>query len=80
MDAETRKQAVDTIARHALARSIDHALATGRIDWGDYPDLVEAVFDDVLFRVEEIAKSIAPTDEQYQAAYQHLTVQEGRAL
>lgn len=78
VDAETRKAAVDTIARRALARSVDHALAKGQIDWGDYPDLAETVFDDVLFRVEAIAKSIAPADEQYQAAYDHLTVQEGQ--
>jgi len=72
VDAETRKQAIDTIARHALACSIDRALAKGQIDWGDYPELAEPAFDDVLFRVEAIAKSIAPNDEQYQVAYHHL--------
>lgn len=72
MDAETRKAAIDTVARHALARCLDHAVATNRIDWGDYPELDEADWDDVLARVQKISDSISPTVAAYEAAYGHL--------
>lgn len=80
VDAETRKAAIDTLARHALARQLDYAVSVGEILWEDYPDIHEADWDDVLTRVRAIAASIKPGPEQYQAAYQHLTGREGRAL
>ena len=78
MDVETRKAAIDTIARHVLHRCVDLAEFGGQFYWGDYPDLQAVDWEAVLTRVDAIAKSIAPRDEQYQAAYEHLTVQEGQ--
>lgn len=75
VDAETRKAAVDVVARHALHREIDHAVSCGRIEWSDYPDLVEADWGRVLDRVAAIAQSIAPSEDGYQAAYEHLSEQ-----
>lgn len=69
MDLETRKAALDTIARHALAGCIEHA----GLDWGNYPELDEYTWDAVVDRVRALVGSIQPTTEQYDAAYQHLT-------
>lgn len=80
MDAETRKAAIDTVARYALAREVKLASIAGRIDWADYPDLDEADWGAVLSRVDAIALSIMPNAQQYCAAYRHLTGQEGQAL
>lgn len=82
MDAETRNAAIDTIAQHALNRCIQQTAdaGIGRIDWGDYPDLDDNTWGAVVDRIDAIAASIAPTDEHYQAAYQHLTGRDGRAL
>lgn len=76
MDAETRKAAIDAIARHALAARVVFDVTTDGIDWGDYPELVERDFEAVVERVEKIATSIQPTDEAYRAAYRHLTGKE----
>ncbi|MFF4600590.1 DUF6011 domain-containing protein [Amycolatopsis sp. NPDC001319] len=80
VDAETRKAAIDQVARHALTRQLDLAVEFGRIDWGDYDELVERDFDAVLARVQQISDSMRPTIAAYQAAYEHLTptVQEGQ--
>lgn len=69
MDLETRKAAIDTIARHALANCVEHA----GLDWGNYPELYEGTWDAVADRVRALAASIRPTAESYQAAYEHLT-------
>lgn len=82
MDAETRKAAIDTIARHALAHAVEHDVSTNRIDWGDFAELSYDDFDAVLARVQQIAKSIRPPIAALNAAYQHLapnTSQEGPA-
>lgn len=78
MDLETRKAAIDTIARHALANCAEHA----GLDWGNYPELDESTWDVVTDRVRALVASIRPTADSYQAAYDHLTaptaVQEGQ--
>jgi hypothetical protein len=73
VDAETRKAAIDVIARHALHLNVAWAVASQIVDWGQYPELDEADFDAVCARVLAIAQSIRSADEQYQAAYEHLT-------
>ncbi|SFO60451.1 DUF6011 domain-containing protein [Amycolatopsis rubida] len=72
VDAETRKAAIDAVARHALFRKLDYAVSVGDILWEDYPDLGEFQWDSVLERILAIAKSVRPTDEEYRAAYEHL--------
>lgn len=80
VDLETRKAAIDTVARHALARCVEQTAdnGTGRIEWGNYPELDDDTWNAVVDRIDAIAASITPTDEQYQAAYNHLTVQKGQ--
>lgn len=73
VDAETRKQAIDTVARHALARKLRDNVTAGEILWEDYPDVDERDWNLVVDRVLAIANSLAPGDEQYEAAYEHLT-------
>lgn len=72
MDAEKREASIDMVARHAVARCIDHAVATNRIDWGDYPDLVEGDWDAVLERAQKIADETKPTLAAYEVAYKGL--------
>ena len=82
VDAETRKAAIDTVARHALAHAVEHDVSTNRIGWGDFAELSYDDFDAVLARVQQIAKSIRPPIAALNAAYQHLapnTSQEGPA-
>ncbi|MBB1153970.1 DUF6011 domain-containing protein [Amycolatopsis dendrobii] len=74
VDAETRKAAIDTVARHALHQHLSYATSAGQIDWGDYPGIDEDDWESVLNRVSAIAESIAPSDEQYEAAYARLAV------
>ncbi|WP_409186459.1 DUF6011 domain-containing protein [Amycolatopsis sp. VS8301801F10] len=73
VDAETRKQAIDTVARHALFRKLRLAVTCGEILWEDYPEIDERDWNLVLERVLAIATSMRPADEQYRVAYEHLT-------
>lgn len=69
VDLETRKAAIDTIARHALSGCVEHA----GLDWGNYPELDESTWDVVTERVRALVASLRPTAEGYDAAYEHLT-------
>jgi hypothetical protein len=70
---ERLTEAVDTIARAAAFRALDHALAAERIEWADYPEVGEFDWEVIQKRVEAIAKSLLPTPAQVDAAYEFLS-------
>lgn len=80
VDLETRKAAIDTIARHLVAAIVPPDLqAISYRD--DYPALSEVDYAAVEKRAVQLAESLAPKDDAYAAAYEHLTgatVQEGQ--
>lgn len=69
VDAETHKAAIDTIARHAISRSLAYDVTPL---WENYPLLDLNDWNAVITRIQAIGKSLAPSDEGYDAAYEHL--------
>lgn len=70
-------EAIDTVARHALRNAVFSAIASGRTDWGDYPELSEADWELVAFRARQLADAVDRDRETYNAAYDLLTERAG---
>jgi hypothetical protein len=63
-------QAIDVVAR----RLIVHATTKSTLDdWDLYPEIGEYDWRAIGARVNALTRANDPSDEQYEAAYEHLT-------
>jgi hypothetical protein len=61
------------VARKVIAHVGDPETVPYPQDWEDYPDLTEDQWQAVLARIKQIITALTPSEDEFVAAYEHLT-------